>query len=136
MKKKLANESLIFICAISFGAVIIPTTFILILAIFGEMPRNESLVEGYDSLRALLRGNMWVFYFFVFGPYLLLQVLRFARWKWGFIKGHALDPFSEKTPPYIPPSTPGLECDSSMLSWRDGLDDFKMQKEVEEKKDD
>jgi hypothetical protein len=120
MKKLFELESLVFLCSMMFGAVILPTFTMVILAFLGLMPRNASLAECYDALRKLLEPNEWVFWLAVLGPYLIVQASRTLQWKrrggpWYREKHSAQNTISHSQSSY---------CEFSMMTWRDGLDEL------------
>ena len=130
MKKLLAHESLLFLCSLGFGVVIIPTMVMLVCALFGDMPRKASLAEGYDELSRRLGNHHWIAYVVAFGPYVGLQCLRIVRRR----QGHST-PRERRKHPSLHHSPRGLHCDFSLLSWKDGLAQIERPEEVKEPDD-
>ena len=134
MKKILAHESLVFLCCVLFGVVIIPTTVMILLATFGDFPRNQLMYEGYDTLRSRLGSHTWIAYMVAFGPYVCFQLVRLVQWK---RRGRGA-PNPAAQPEHVPPvssGTGGVHCDFSLLSWRDGFARIHDHPHTEEKTD-
>jgi len=121
MKKLLGHEALVFLCAMMAGTVVLPVFTMVVLALFGLMPRNASLAECYDALREMLEPNVWVFWLGVLSPYAIVQAVRTFMWK---RRGGPW--YSEKEAHmYTPASAKNAYCEFSFMTWRDGVDDLR-----------
>jgi hypothetical protein len=121
MKKILGYETLVFLCSMMAGTIILPVFIMVVLALFDLMPRNASLAECYDALRQLLEPNVWLFWVLVLSPYAIVQAVRAFMWK---RRGGPW--YSEKeTQRFTPASAQNAYCEFSFMTWRDGMDDLR-----------
>jgi hypothetical protein len=131
MKKMLGHEALVFLCSMMSGTVLLPVFAMIILAMFGLMPRNASLTECYDALRDMLGPNLWIFWAAVLSPYGIVQAIRLIAWK---RRGGPW--YVEKQPhSYITSSAQNGYCEFSFMTWKDGLDDLRRPAPDKEKPD-
>ncbi|MFO8089273.1 MAG: hypothetical protein R6U13_05505 [Desulfatiglandaceae bacterium] len=120
MKKLLGHEALVFLCSMMTGIVILPVFTMVVLALFGLMPRNASLAECYDALREMLEPNVWLFWAAILSPYAIVQAIRTVMWKrrggqWYSEKEHHA---------YTPSPAQNAYCEFSFMTWKDGMDDL------------
>jgi hypothetical protein len=118
MKKLLGHEALVFLCSMMSGTVILPVFTMVILAIFGLMPRNASLAECYDALRGMIEPNIWIFWVGVLAPYAIVQAVRVVAWKQ---RGGPWYAEKDRQPGTRSPGQ-NAYCEFSFLTWKDGLD--------------
>ena len=78
--KIIEHESLIFISITLLSCIVFPTFIILLMAIFSDAPRTESLFQGYRYLYASLGGAEWIGYGVATGPYIFFQCYRTIKW--------------------------------------------------------
>ncbi|HDR14508.1 MAG TPA: hypothetical protein ENN79_03270 [Desulfobacteraceae bacterium] len=121
MKKLLGHEALVFLCSMMSGTVVLPVFTMVVLALFGLMPRNASLAECYDALREMLEPNVWLFWVAVLSPYGIVQAVRIVLWK---RRGGPWYVEKEQNR-YPAPDSHNAYCEFSFMTWKDGLDDLR-----------
>ena len=122
MKKILGYEALVFFCSVMFGTVVLPAFTFVILSFFGLMPRNSSLADCYNALKALLGPHQWIFWIGVFGPVVVVEAIRFIRWRQRGGPWY-VEPIPDRYGPGVSASG-GTYCEFSMMTWRDGVDEL------------